>query len=93
MLALAYQLPKRFVVSFWVFPSYFIADLIALRLSCMALTPFKTSDRLHRTEPTFNEFELPPIKGRLHWFMGNYAAHRLLDTDRLVKLSALNVWF
>jgi CRP/FNR family transcriptional regulator, cyclic AMP receptor protein len=60
------------------------ADLIALRHSRVALIPFETFDWLRRTEPAFNEFVLLQINERLHWFMGNYAAHRLLDTDRLV---------
>jgi CRP/FNR family transcriptional regulator, cyclic AMP receptor protein len=60
------------------------ADLIALRHSRVALIPFETFDWLRRTEPAFNEFVLQQINERLHWFMGNYAAHRLLDTDRLV---------
>jgi CRP-like cAMP-binding protein len=60
------------------------ADLIALRHSRVALVPFETFDWLRRTEPAFNEFVLLQINERLHWFMGNYAAHRLLDTDRLV---------
>jgi CRP/FNR family transcriptional regulator, cyclic AMP receptor protein len=60
------------------------ADLIALRHSRVALIPFETFDWLRRTEPAFSEFVLLQINERLHWFMGNYAAHRLLDTDRLV---------
>ncbi len=60
------------------------ADLIALRHSRVALISFETFDWLRRTEPAFNEFVLLQINERLHWFMGNYAAHRLLDTDRLV---------
>lgn len=60
------------------------ADLIALRHSRVALMPYETFDWLRRTEPAFNEFVLLQINERLHWFMGNYAAHRLLDTDRLV---------
>jgi CRP-like cAMP-binding protein len=60
------------------------ADLVALRHSRVALIPFETFDWLRRTEPAFNEFVLLQINERLHWFMGNYAAHRLLDTDRLV---------
>jgi CRP/FNR family transcriptional regulator, cyclic AMP receptor protein len=60
------------------------ADLVALRHSRIALIPFETFDWLRRTEPAFSEFVLLQINERLHWFMGNYAAHRLLDTDRLV---------
>lgn len=60
------------------------ADLIALRHSRVALMPYETFDWLRRTEPAFNEFLLLQINERLHWFMGNYAAHRLLATDQLV---------
>ena len=60
------------------------ADLVALRHSRVAMIPFDTFDWLRRTEPAFNEFLLQQINERLHWFMGNFAAHRLLDTDGLV---------
>ena len=60
------------------------ADLVALRHSRVAMLPFETFDWLRRTEAEFNEFLLRQINERLHWFMGNFAAHRLLDTDRLV---------
>jgi CRP/FNR family transcriptional regulator, cyclic AMP receptor protein len=60
------------------------ADLVALRHSRVAMLPFETFDWLRRTEAPFNEFLLHQINERLHWFMGNFAAHRLLDSDRLV---------
>lgn len=60
------------------------ADLVALRHSRVATLSFETFDWLRRTEPGFNEFLLQQINERLHWFMGNFAAHRLLDTDKLV---------
>ncbi|MDO8455435.1 MAG: Crp/Fnr family transcriptional regulator [Burkholderiaceae bacterium] len=60
------------------------AELIALRHSRVALIPYETFDWLRHSEPDFNEFVLLQINERLHWFMGNYAAHRLLDTGRLV---------
>ena len=60
------------------------ADLVALRHSRVAMIPFETFDWLRRSEPAFNEFLLQQINERLHWFMGNFAAHRLLDADRLV---------
>jgi CRP/FNR family transcriptional regulator, cyclic AMP receptor protein len=60
------------------------ADLVALRHSRVAMLPFETFDWLRRTEAGFNEFLLQQINERLHWFMGNFAAHRLLDADRLV---------
>jgi CRP/FNR family transcriptional regulator, cyclic AMP receptor protein len=60
------------------------ADLIALRPSRVAMLPFETFEWLRHSEPSFNEFLLRQINERLHWFMGNFAAHRLLDNDRLV---------
>jgi CRP-like cAMP-binding protein len=60
------------------------ADLVALRHSRVAMLPFETFDWLRRSEGAFNEFLLQQINERLHWFMGSLAAHRLLDTDRLV---------
>jgi CRP/FNR family transcriptional regulator, cyclic AMP receptor protein len=60
------------------------ADLVALRHSRVAMLPFETFDWLRRTQEPFNEFLLRQINERLHWFMGNFAAYRLLDTDRLV---------
>ncbi len=60
------------------------ADLVALRHSRVAMIPYETFDWLRRSEPAFNEFLLQQINERLHWFMGNFAAHRLLDSHRLV---------
>ncbi len=60
------------------------ADLVALRHSRVAMLPFATFDWLRRTQGPFNEFLLRQVNERLHWFMGNYAAHHLLDTDKLV---------
>lgn len=67
------------------------ADLVALRHSRVALLPFETFDWLRRTQPPFNEFLLQQINERLHWFMGNVAAHRLLDTDRQVARALLGL--
>lgn len=60
------------------------AALVALRYSRVAMLPFETFDWLRRTQAPFNEFLLQQINERLHWFMGNFAAHRLLHADRLV---------
>ncbi|MEJ8812196.1 Crp/Fnr family transcriptional regulator [Variovorax ureilyticus] len=60
------------------------ADIIALRDSRVAVMPRDTFEWLHRTQMTFNHFLLAQINERLHWFMGNYAAHRLLDADSQV---------
>jgi CRP/FNR family transcriptional regulator, cyclic AMP receptor protein len=55
------------------------------------MMPFETFDWLRRTQPAFNEFLLQQINERLHWFMGNFAAHRLLDADRLVARALLGL--
>jgi CRP-like cAMP-binding protein len=60
------------------------ADIIALRDSRVAVLPAETFLWLHRTQMSFNHFLLMQINERLHWFMGNYAAHRLLDADSQV---------
>jgi len=60
------------------------ADIIALRDSRVAALPIDTFEWLHRTQMSFNHFLLVQINERLHWFMGNYAAQRLLDADSQV---------
>jgi CRP-like cAMP-binding protein len=60
------------------------ADIIALRDSRVAVLPIETFEWLHRTQLSFNHFLLVQINERLHWFMGNYAAQRLLDADSQV---------
>ncbi|WP_077000022.1 Crp/Fnr family transcriptional regulator [Variovorax sp. KK3] len=60
------------------------ADIVALRDSRVALLPLETFEWLHQTQQTFDHFLLRQINERLHWFMGNYAAHRLLDADSQV---------
>ena len=60
------------------------ADLVALRYSRVALVPYDTFDWLRHHRPSFNDFLLHQVNDRLHWFMGNYAAHGLLDTDNQV---------
>jgi len=60
------------------------ADLVALRYSRVAQIPYDTFDWLRHNRPSFNEFLLQQVNDRLHWFMGNYAAQGLLDTDNQV---------
>jgi CRP/FNR family transcriptional regulator, cyclic AMP receptor protein len=67
------------------------ADLVALRACRVAMVPFETFDWLRRTQPAFNEFLLRQINERLHWFMGNFAAHRLPGADRLVARALLGL--
>lgn len=55
------------------------------------MLPFETLDWLRRTYPSFNEFLLLQINERLHWFMGNFEVHRLLDADRLVTRALLGL--
>lgn len=61
------------------------SDIVALRPSRVAMLPYNTFDWLRQVEPAFSEFLLNQINERLHWFMGNMAAHRLLDSEHLVK--------
>lgn len=67
------------------------ADLVALRPTRVALLPFETFDWLRKREPAFTEFLLQQINERLHWFMGNFAAHRLGNADQLVARALLGL--
>ena len=60
------------------------SDLVALRYSRVALLPRDAFDALRQQRPVFNEFLLQQVNERLHWFMGNYATHGLLDIDSQV---------
>jgi len=60
------------------------SDLIALRHSRVAQIPYDTFDWLRRNRPAFNDFLLVQVDERMHWFMGNFAAQGLLDTDSQV---------
>ena len=60
------------------------ADIIALRPSRVALLPLETFEWLHATQRSFDHFLLRQINERLHWFLGNFTAHHLLDTDSQV---------
>lgn len=60
------------------------ADIIALRPSRVALLPVETFAWLHATERSFDHFLLRQINERMHWFLGNFTAHHLLDTDSQV---------
>ena len=60
------------------------SDLVALRHSRVALIPYDTFDWLRHHRPSFGDFLLQQVNDRLHWFMGNYAAHGLLDTHSQV---------
>ncbi|MFZ3120699.1 MAG: Crp/Fnr family transcriptional regulator [Variovorax sp.] len=60
------------------------ADVIALRHSRVALLPKNTFEWLYDTEPRFGRFLLNQINERLHWFMGDFAAHRVLSVEAQV---------
>ena len=60
------------------------ADIIALRPSRVALLPLEVFEWLHATERSFDHFLLRQINERMHWFLGNFTAHHLLDTDSQV---------
>lgn len=57
------------------------ADIIALRPSRVALMPAETFDWLRAHDRSFVDFLLRQINERMQWFLGNFAAQHLLDTD------------
>jgi CRP-like cAMP-binding protein len=44
----------------------------------------ETLEWLHATQRSFDHFLLRQINERMHWFLGNFTAHHLLDTDSQV---------
>jgi CRP-like cAMP-binding protein len=60
------------------------ADIIALLPSRVALMPLETFAWLRATHRSFDDFLLRQINERMHWFLGNFTAHHLLDTDSQV---------
>jgi CRP/FNR family transcriptional regulator, cyclic AMP receptor protein len=67
------------------------ADIVALRHSRVAMIPKDTFDWLHATQAGFNRFLLEQINERLHWFMGDFAAHRLLSAEAQVARALLGL--
>jgi CRP/FNR family transcriptional regulator, cyclic AMP receptor protein len=67
------------------------ADIVALRHSRVAMVPKDSFDWLHATQPGFRRFLLDQINERLHWFMGDFAAHRLLSADAQVARALLGL--
>jgi CRP-like cAMP-binding protein len=61
-----------------------LADIVALRYSRVAMLPKNTFEWLYDTEPRFGRFLLSQINERLHWFMGDFAAHRVMDVEAQV---------
>ena len=68
------------------------ADIIALRPSRVALMPLETFDWLRATHRSFDDFLLRQINERMHWFLGNFAAHHLLDTDSQVARALVGLF-
>lgn len=68
------------------------ADIVALRPSRVALMPVQTFEWLHATERAFDHFLLRQINERMHWFLGNFAAHHLLDTDTQVARALVGLF-
>ena len=68
------------------------ADIVALRPSRVALMPVDTFQWLHATERAFDHFLLRQINERMHWFLGNFAAHHLLDTDTQVARALVGLF-
>jgi CRP/FNR family cyclic AMP-dependent transcriptional regulator len=60
------------------------ADIVALRFSRVVMLPKDTFDWLNATQPSFERFLLRQINERLHWFMGDFVAHRLLGAEAQV---------
>ncbi len=60
------------------------ADIIALRHSRVAMVPKEVFDWLYRTQLPFNHYLLNHMNERLHWFMGDFAAHRLFSAEAQV---------
>jgi len=67
------------------------ADIIALRHSRVALIPKDTFDWLYQTQLSFNHFLLQQLNERLHWFMGDFTAHRLYNAEALVARALLGL--
>jgi CRP/FNR family transcriptional regulator, cyclic AMP receptor protein len=57
------------------------ADIVAIRHSRVAMIPKEVFLWLHGTQLTFNHYLLDHMNARLHWFMGDFAAHRLFSAE------------
>lgn len=68
------------------------ADVIALRDSRVALMPAEVFEWLRGHEPGFADYLLRQINERMHWFLGNFAAHHLLDTDSQVARALVGLF-
>lgn len=68
------------------------ADVIALRDSRVALMPAGVFEWLRAHDRGFEAFLLRQINERMHWFLGNFAAHHLLDTDSNVARALVGLF-
>jgi len=68
------------------------ADIIALRPSRVALMPLETFQWLRAKHRSFDDFLLRQINERMHWFLGNFTAHHLLDTDSQVARALVGLF-
>ena len=68
------------------------ADIIALRPSRVAMMPAETFQWLQDSQPAFQQFLLRQINERMHWFLGNFVAHHLWDTDRQVARALVGLF-
>ncbi|MBV7541202.1 Crp/Fnr family transcriptional regulator [Acidovorax sp. sic0104] len=68
------------------------ADIIALRPSRVTLLPVHTFEWLHATQRSFDHFLLRQINERMHWFLGNFTAHHLQDTDTQVARALVGLF-
>jgi len=60
------------------------ADIVAIRHSRVAMIPKEVFLWLRGTQLTFNHYLLDHMNERLHWFMGDFAAHRLFSAEAQV---------
>ena len=68
------------------------AEIVALRPSLVALLPRDVFEELVQTQPGFTHFLLRHINERLHWFMGDIRAHRLLNVDSQVARALVGLF-
>jgi CRP/FNR family cyclic AMP-dependent transcriptional regulator len=60
------------------------ADIVAIRHSRVAMIPKDVFLGLRGTQLAFNHYLLDHMNERLHWFMGDFAAHRLFSAEAQV---------
>lgn len=68
------------------------ADVVALRPSRVAQMPIECFERLRATQRSFNDFLVRQLNERMYWFIDGFAAHHLMDTDRLVARALVGLF-